>query len=121
EMNTRLQVEHGVTEEVMGVDLVEWMIRGAAGDFAFLDGKPPKPRGHSVQVRLYAEDPALDYRPTVGTLTAVDFPDTVRAETWCMAGSTVSAWYDPMLAKLIVHGATREAAIAAMRGALDAS
>src|SRR3546814_17049703 len=61
------------------------------------------PRGHAVQVRLYAEDPALDYRPTVGTLTAVHFPPGVRAESWCMAGSSVSAWYDPMLAKLIVH------------------
>jgi urea carboxylase len=56
-MNTRLQVEHGVTEEVMGVDLVEWMVRGGAGDFAFLDTAPTTPSGHSVQVRLYAEDP----------------------------------------------------------------
>jgi urea carboxylase len=121
EMNTRLQVEHGVTEEVLGFDLVEWMIRGAAGDFAFLDGQPPVPEGHAVQVRLYAEDPALDYRPTSGTLTAVEFPHDIRAETWCMAGSTVSAWYDPMLAKLIVHAPTREAAIAAMQAALDES
>ncbi|OYX08747.1 MAG: urea carboxylase [Sphingomonadales bacterium 32-68-7] len=121
EMNTRLQVEHGVTEEVLGIDLVEWMIRGGAGDFAFLAGDPPTPRGHSVQVRLYAEDPALDYRPTTGTLTAVSFPDGVRAETWCMAGSTVSAWYDPMLAKLIVHAPSRDAAIAAMQDALDQS
>ncbi|MCB5425198.1 urea carboxylase [Altererythrobacter sp. CC-YST694] len=121
EMNTRLQVEHGVTEEVMGVDLVEWMIRGAAGDFDFLDSEPPTPRGHSVQVRLYAEDPALDYRPTVGTLTAVHFPPNIRAESWCMAGSTVSAWYDPMLAKLIVHASSRDAAISAMQAALDES
>jgi urea carboxylase len=121
EMNTRLQVEHGVTEEVMGIDLVEWMIRGAAGDFAFLDREPPMPSGHSVQVRLYAEDPALDYRPTSGTLTAVDFPPDIRAETWCMAGSTVSAWYDPMLAKLIVHAPSRDEAVAAMQAALDAS
>ena len=121
EMNTRLQVEHGVTEEVMGVDLVEWMIRGAAGDFSFLDGEPPVPHGHAVQVRLYAEDPALDYRPTVGTLTAVSFPPGIRAETWCMAGSIVSAWYDPMLAKLIVHAPTRGAAVAAMQAALDKS
>jgi len=121
EMNTRLQVEHGVTEEVMGIDLVEWMIRGGAGDFGFLDAEPPRPSGHSVQVRLYAEDPALDYRPTSGTLTAVDFPDDIRAETWVMAGSTVSTWYDPMLAKLIVHAPTRAKAVAAMQVALDKS
>ncbi|MDE2403131.1 MAG: urea carboxylase [Sphingomonadales bacterium] len=121
EMNTRLQVEHGVTEEIMGIDLVEWMIRGGAGDFAFLDQPAPQPGGHSVQVRLYAEDPALDYRPTTGTLTAVEFPADIRAETWCMAGSTVSAWYDPMLAKLIVHAPTRAEAVAAMQAALDES
>ena len=121
EMNTRLQVEHGVTEEVMGVALVEWMIRGAAGDFAFLDTPLGAPRGHSVQVRLYAEDPALDYRPTSGTLTHVAFPADARVETWCMAGSTVSAWYDPMLAKLIVHADDRDAAVAAMQAALAAT
>ena len=121
EMNTRLQVEHGVTEEVMGIDLVEWMIRGAAGDFAFLDAPAPSPKGHAVQVRLYAEDPALDYRPTTGTLTNVVFPANIRAETWVMAGTQVSAWYDPMLAKLITHAPTREGAIAAMQVALDES
>ncbi len=121
EMNTRLQVEHGVTEEVMGIDLVEWMIRGGAGDFAFLDTAPSVPSGHSVQVRLYAEDPGLDYRPTSGTLSSVSFPTDVRAETWVMAGTTVSAWYDPMLAKLIVHAPTREAAVLAMQAALDES
>ncbi|KPF91497.1 urea carboxylase [Novosphingobium sp. AAP83] len=121
EMNTRLQVEHGVTEEVTGIDLVEWMVRGGAGEFGFLDTAPTEPRGHSVQVRLYAEDPALDYRPTSGTLTAVDFPADIRAETWCMAGSTVSAWYDPMLAKLIVHAPTRDLAVQAMQTALDQS
>ncbi len=119
EMNTRLQVEHGVTEAVMGIDLVEWMVRGAAGDFAFLDAAPPRPTGHSVQVRLYAEDPALDYRPTSGTLTAVEFPADIRTETWVMSGSTVSAWYDPMLAKLIVHAPTRAEAVIAMQVALD--
>ena len=101
EVNTRLQVEHGVTEEVMGLDLVEWMIRGAGGDYSFLDTPAPEPQGHAIQVRLYAEDPAQDYRPTSGTLTAVRFPDTIRTETWVMAGSAVSVWYDPMLAKLI--------------------
>ncbi|HEX7857168.1 MAG TPA: urea carboxylase [Sphingobium sp.] len=121
EMNTRLQVEHGVTEAVMGIDLVEWMVRGGAGDFSFLDAAPPIPQGHSVQVRLYAEDPALDYRPTSGTLTAVDFPADIRAETWVMAGSTVSAWYDPMLAKLIVHAPTRAEAVLTAQAAVDQS
>jgi urea carboxylase len=121
EMNTRLQVEHGVTEEVMGIDLVEWMIRGGAGDYAFLDGPAPQPKGHSVQVRLYAEDPALDYRPTAGKITALAFPEGIRAETWCMAGTSVSAFYDPMIAKLIVHAPTRAEALAAMQAALDGS
>lgn len=121
EMNTRLQVEHGVTEEVTGIDLVEWMIRGAASDFAMLDAPPPITQGHSVQVRLYAEDPAMDYRPTVGTLTNVAFPEDIRAETWVMAGSEVSAFYDPMLAKLITRGETREEAIAKMQIALGIS
>lgn len=121
EMNTRLQVEHGVTEEVMGIDLVEWMIRGAAGDFAMLDAPAPTPQGHSVQVRLYAEDPGQDYRPTTGTLVNVAFPEAIRAETWVMAGTEISALYDPMLAKLITHAPTREGAIGAMQAALDAS
>ncbi|WP_301751482.1 urea carboxylase [uncultured Erythrobacter sp.] len=121
EMNTRLQVEHGVTEEVMRIDLVEWMIRGAAGDFAFLDAPAPTAQGHAVQVRLYAEDPAMDYRPTIGTLVNVAFPDNIRAETWVMAGSEVSAFYDPMLAKLITYADTRDAAIGVMQAALDAS
>ena len=121
EMNTRLQVEHGVTEEVMGIDLVEWMIRGAAGDFAMLDAPAPTAKGHAVQVRLYAEDPGQDYRPTTGTLVNVAFPDNIRAETWVMAGSEVSAFYDPMLAKLITRGDTRADAIAAMQAALGAS
>ncbi|MDJ0977188.1 MAG: urea carboxylase [Erythrobacter sp.] len=121
EMNTRLQVEHGVTEEVMGLDLVEWMIRGAVGDFAMLDAGPPAPRGHAVQVRLYAEDPALDYRPTTGTITNLEFPAEIRADTWCEPGSEVSAWYDPMIAKLIAHAPDREAAIGAIQAALDDS
>ncbi|KQM19682.1 urea carboxylase [Novosphingobium sp. Leaf2] len=121
EMNTRLQVEHGVTEAVMGIDLVEWMVRGAAEDFTFLDGPAPTPQGHAVQMRLYAEDPSLDYRPTSGTLTALEFPSDIRVETWCSSGSTVSAWYDPMLAKLIVHAPTRAEAVTAAQRAIDAS
>jgi urea carboxylase len=121
EMNTRLQVEHGVTEAVTGIDLVEWMVRGAAGDYSFLDGEPPTPQGHSIQMRLYAEDPTLDYRPTSGTLTAIEFPPDIRVETWCAAGSTVSPWYDPMLAKLIVHAPTRAEAVRSAQAAADRS
>ncbi len=119
EVNTRLQVEHGVTEEVMGIDLVEWMIRGAAGDLSFLDAAPRVARGASIQVRLYAEDPALDYRPTSGTLTDVAFPAGVRVETWVARGTEVSSFYDPMLAKLIVTAPDRSAAVLAMQAALD--
>jgi len=119
EVNTRLQVEHGVTEQVTGVDLVEWMVRGAAGDFAFLDHFEAKPEGASIQVRLYAEDPAQDFRPSSGLLIEAAFPENARVDGWVAAGSQVSAFYDPMLAKLIVTAPTRDAAIAAMQAALD--
>ncbi len=119
EVNTRLQVEHGITEQVTGVDLVEWMVRGAAGDFAFLDGFEAKPVGASIQVRLYAEDPAQDYRPSSGRLVGVSFPQGPRVDSWIAAGTEVSAWYDPMLAKLIVTAPTRDAAVAAIQDALD--
>jgi len=118
EVNTRLQVEHGVTEQVLGIDLVEWMIRAAAGDTAFLDAPLRAPEGASIQVRLYAEDPALDYRPTSGKLTDVAFPD-VRVETWVASGTEVSSFYDPMLAKLIVTAPDRARAVLAMQAALD--
>ncbi len=119
EVNTRLQVEHGVTEEITGIDLVEWMVRGGAGDHGFLDAAPPTPKGWSIQARLYAEDPALDFRPAAGALTAVDFPADARVETWVERGATVSTFYDPMLAKLIVRADSRAAAVTAMQAALD--
>ncbi|MGR4865887.1 urea carboxylase [Caulobacter sp. LARHSG274] len=119
EVNTRLQVEHGVTEQVTGVDLVEWMVRGAAGDFAFLDAPAPEPKGAAIQVRLYAEDPAQDYRPSSGVLTQVRFPDGVRADGWVVDGTEVSAFYDPLLAKLIVTAPDRPAAVTALQTALD--
>jgi len=119
EVNTRLQVEHGVTEQVTGVDLVAWMVRGAAGDFGFLDAPAPEPKGASIQVRLYAEDPAQDYRPSSGVLTQVSFPQGVRADGWVVDGTEVSAFYDPLLAKLIVTAADRPAAVAALQAALD--
>src|SRR5208283_5041317 len=82
EVNTRLQVEHGVTEQVTGIDLVEWMVRGSAGDFSFLRDGPVRSTGASIQVRLYAEDPGQDYRPSSGILTQVQFPDSTRVDTW---------------------------------------
>jgi urea carboxylase len=121
EVNTRLQVEHGVTELVMGVDLVEWMIRTAAGeppDLGSFRGK--EPNGHAIQVRIYAEDPARDFKPSSGLLTEVEFPD-VRVDTWVERGTEVSPFYDPLLAKLMVHGADREAARSRLRTALAAT
>ena len=119
EMNTRLQVEHGVTEQVTGVDLVEWMIRGAAGDYGFLEAWTGEARGASIQARLYAEDPGQDYRPSSGVLTEVSFPPDVRVETWVEDGAEISALYDPMIAKLIVTAPDRPAAVAALQRALD--
>jgi urea carboxylase len=125
EVNTRLQVEHGVTEQVTGVDLVEWMIRGAAGDYAFLDGFVAQPQGHAIQVRLYAEDPSRDFQPSSGRLIEVAWPQGDRAhlriDGWVQSGSEVPAWYDPMLAKLIVTAPTRAEAIRALQDALDAT
>lgn len=120
EVNTRLQVEHPVTEAVTGLDLVEWMIRIAAGDppdFSQL----PEPRGASIEVRLYAENPVRNFAPSPGTLTDVHFPDGVRVDGWVRTGTEVSAHYDPMIAKLIVHGTDREAARLKMLAALDAT
>ncbi|WP_031410383.1 urea carboxylase [Thiomonas sp. FB-Cd] len=120
EVNTRLQVEHGVTEEVAGVDLVEWMVRQAAGESPGV-GYDHVPRGHSIQARVYAEDPAKNFQPATGLLSEVVFPDTARVETWVEPGSDVSAFYDPMLAKVIVHGADRAEALSRLREALSAT
>ncbi len=119
EVNTRLQVEHGVTEQVTGIDLVEWMVRGAAGDFSFLQGPAAAPAGAAIQVRLYAEDPGQDYRPSSGVLTRVRFPGEARVDTWVAEGTEVSAHYDPLLAKVIVTAPDRAAAVRAMQAALD--
>jgi urea carboxylase len=118
EVNTRLQVEHGVTEQVTGVDLVEWMVRGAAGDFAFMEGWKAQPKGASIQARLYAEDPGQDYRPSSGVLTEVAFPADARVDSWVANGVEVSAFYDPLLAKLIVTAPDRPAAVQALQQAL---
>jgi urea carboxylase len=120
EVNTRLQVEHGVTEEVTGVDLVEWMVLLASGDFS-LPAAAPAPQGASIQVRLYAEDPAKNFQPSSGLLSEVSFPAGVRVETAVATGSEVPPYYDPMVAKIIVHADTREAATDELIAALDAT
>lgn len=120
EVNTRLQVEHGVTELVTGVDLVEWMVRLAAGESAFLHQDRQQPRGHAIQARVYAEDPNKDFQPCAGILTEVTFPDAAdtRIDAWVVRGSDVSPYYDPLLAKVMVHANDRSGAIAALRRAL---
>ncbi len=118
EMNTRLQVEHGVTEEVTGTDLVEWMVRLGAGDLPPLLSIPIVSRGHSIEARLYAEDAGRDFQPSSGRLTHVQFPPQVRVETWVEPGTEVTPYYDPMLAKVIVHAPTRPQALQALQAAL---
>ncbi|WP_175638687.1 urea carboxylase [Metabacillus schmidteae] len=119
EVNTRLQVEHGVTEEVLGVDLVEWMIKEAAGELKNLQSLVPKPTGHSIQARIYAEDCHHDFRPSAGQLDQVILSDLARNETWVRDGITVTSLYDPMLAKIIVHGKDRKDAIQKLIKALS--
>ncbi|MFI0721967.1 urea carboxylase [Streptomyces sp. NPDC021224] len=119
EVNTRLQVEHPVTEETYGVDLVEWMLRLARDGEA--PGAAPRPSGHAVEARVYAEDPARGHRPSAGVLTRVEFPPDVRVDTWVATGTEVTTAYDPMLAKVIAYGADREAALAKLADALAAT
>jgi urea carboxylase len=118
EVNARLQVEHGVTEEVTGVDLVEWMIRLAAKEMPALSTIHVVATGHAIQARLYAEDPAKNFQPSSGLLTEVHFPKNLRVDTWIERGTEVSAHYDPMLAKLIAHGSDRTQALAKLTQAL---
>jgi len=118
EVNTRLQVEHGVTEEVTGIDIVEWMVRLGAGALPPLETLRPDPQGASIQVRVYAEDAAHGFRPSSGLLTHVCLPDGARCETWVENGTDVTPYYDPMLAKIIVRGADRQDAVARMQQAL---
>ena len=121
EVNTRLQVEHGVTEQVCGVDLVAWMVQLAGGDLPPLNTLAPAPKGASIQVRLYAEDPAKNFQPSAGLLTEVVFPSNARVDGWVERGTEVPAWYDPMLAKIIVTAADRETALGALDEALAAT
>ncbi|MGV9456425.1 urea carboxylase [Streptomyces sp. NPDC003635] len=120
EVNTRLQVEHPVTEEIYGIDLVEWMLRLAQGDTTVVT-QPPAPTGHAVEARVYAEDPSRDHRPSAGLLTRVAFPGDVRVDTWVETGTEVTTSYDPMLAKVIAYGADRAEALDRLDAALAAT
>ena len=122
EMNTRLQVEHPVTEMVTGLDLVEWQLRVAAGEPLPLKGNEIPLHGHAIEARIYAEDPQRDFLPSTGRLLHVAFPEEsseVRVDAGVDAGDEITPWYDPMIAKLIVHGADRAEALARLRAALS--
>jgi 3-methylcrotonyl-CoA carboxylase alpha subunit len=122
EMNTRLQVEHPVTEMITGLDLVEWQLRVAAGEPLPLRQEQLAIRGHAIEARIYAEDPERDFLPSIGRLAYLATPETsadVRIDTGVRQGDEISPYYDPMIAKLIVHGATRAEAVARLRVSLD--
>lgn len=124
EVNTRLQVEHGVTEQVYGVDLVEWMVRLAANELAPLSQLKAKlrPTGHAIQVRIYAEDPHKNFQPSAGLLSHVQWPEAdgqaLRIDHWIEAGMEISPFFDPMLAKVIAHGFDRAQALKGLMRAL---
>ncbi|WLG94592.1 urea carboxylase [Pseudomonas sp. FP198] len=127
EVNTRLQVEHGVTEQVWGVDLVRWMVQLAAGELPPLSelSQGLKAEGHAIQARLYAEDPGRDFQPSPGLLTAVEFAQAngkeLRIDTWVEAGCQIPPYFDPMIAKVIRWAPTREQARLGLHQALDES
>jgi 3-methylcrotonyl-CoA carboxylase alpha subunit len=121
EMNTRLQVEHPVTEMITGLDLVEWQIRVAAGEGLPLSQEKLSFSGHAIEARIYAEDPERDFLPSTGKLVHLAFPresSQVRVDAGVEAGGQITPWYDPMIAKLIVHGPDRASALATLRRAL---
>ena len=118
EMNTRLQVEHPVTEAITGLDLVEWQLRIAAGERLALRQQDIACRGHAIEARVYAENPRRRFLPSTGRLARVAFPDHVRVDSGVVTGDTVSVHYDPMLAKVIAHGADRREALSKLDRAL---
>jgi 3-methylcrotonyl-CoA carboxylase alpha subunit len=121
EMNTRLQVEHPVTEAISGVDLVEWQFRVAAGEALPLQQAQVRLSGHAVEARVYAEDPEHGFLPSTGKILALEFPEQsdIRIDTGVEVGSEVSPFYDPMIAKVIAHADSRDAAIESLGAALD--
>jgi 3-methylcrotonyl-CoA carboxylase alpha subunit len=118
EMNTRLQVEHPVTEAITGVDLVAWQLRVAAGEALPKRQEELSIDGHAFEARLYAEDVPKGFLPATGTLNHLVFAPGCRADSGVRAGDTISPFYDPMIAKVIVHGPTREVALSKLRAAL---
>ena len=118
EMNTRLQVEHPVTEAITGVDLVEWQLRVAAGEALPARQEDLTINGHAFESRLYAEDVPAGFLPATGTLAHLGFPAGCRADSGVRTGDAISPFYDPMIAKIITHGPTRDVALARMRSAL---
>jgi 3-methylcrotonyl-CoA carboxylase alpha subunit len=122
EMNTRLQVEHPVTEAITGLDLVEWQIRVARGETLPKKQDELKIHGHAIEVRLYAEDPQRDFLPQTGRIEHLALPEQLaRVDTGVIAGAEITVYYDPMIAKIITHGADRAEAVARMRAALAAT
>ena len=118
EMNTRLQVEHPVTEMITGLDLVELQLRVAAGEPLPLKQDQVQPRGHAIEARIYAEDPGRDFLPSTGRLVHVTFPENARVDTGVEPGAEITSWYDPMIAKLVVHGEDRATAVSKLISAL---
>ncbi len=118
EMNTRLQVEHPVTEAITGVDLVEWQLRVASGEPLPARQEDLTITGHAFEARLYAEDVPAGFLPATGTLQHLSFPPDARAETGVRPGDTISPWYDPLIAKVIVHGPSRAVALQKLAAAL---
>jgi 3-methylcrotonyl-CoA carboxylase alpha subunit len=120
EMNTRLQVEHPVTEMIAGLDLVEWQLRVASGEPLPLHQGDLAISGHAVEARLYAEDPARNFQPQAGRLSRLQFPQQpgLRIDTGVRQGDTITTYYDPLIAKLIAHGSTRAAALQRLAAAL---
>jgi 3-methylcrotonyl-CoA carboxylase alpha subunit len=122
EMNTRLQVEHAVTEMITGVDLVEWQLRVAAGEKLPLTQEQLALNGHAIEARVYAEDPDRDFLPSIGRITYLRTPETsdhVRVDTGVREGDAISRYYDPMIAKLIAWGEDRDAALRRLKAALS--